>query len=87
TIRTSTGKTPFSLTYGSEAVVSVKLGAPTYRIQNYTENSNSENMKANLDLLDELCTRAELKNVAYKQRSERYINSKFKPRGFQVGDL
>ncbi|CAA0822860.1 Unknown protein, partial [Striga hermonthica] len=71
----------------SEAVVPVELGEPTYRIQHFTEEANSENMKANLDLLEEHRTRSELKNVAYKQINERYINSKLKPRAFRVGDL
>ncbi|GER28787.1 gag-pol polyprotein [Striga asiatica] len=34
TARSSTGETPFSLTYGSEAMIPVELGSPTYRYVN-----------------------------------------------------
>ncbi|XP_071708918.1 uncharacterized protein [Rutidosis leptorrhynchoides] len=42
THKTSTGETPFSLVYGSEAVVPAKIGVPTFRIQNFDEESNSD---------------------------------------------
>ncbi|GJT22081.1 reverse transcriptase domain-containing protein [Tanacetum coccineum] len=36
--------TPFSLVYGSEAVLPPELGIPTYRISSYDENKNNEEL-------------------------------------------
>ena len=53
TIRGPTGKTPFSLTYGTEAVISIELRLPTYRINHHDPAQNDEGLFANLDLLEE----------------------------------
>ncbi|GJX86673.1 reverse transcriptase domain-containing protein [Tanacetum coccineum] len=45
--------TPFSLVYGSEAVLPLKIGVPTYHIQSYKENKNNADLQLNLELLDE----------------------------------
>ncbi|KAK6118110.1 hypothetical protein DH2020_048159 [Rehmannia glutinosa] len=87
THRAATGETPFSLAYGAEAVIPVEIGAPTFRIANFEENCNEAALRAELDLLEEKRCSAEMKNAVYKQRSERYYNSKVKERRFQVGDL
>lgn len=57
------GETPFMLTYGSEAVVIVEVGVPSYRVQYFDQNSNSKRLKEHLDLLEE--RREELR---YKRR-------------------
>ncbi|GKA83833.1 reverse transcriptase domain-containing protein [Tanacetum coccineum] len=36
-MKTSNGETPFSLTYGSEAVISAEIGMPTYRTIHFNE--------------------------------------------------
>ncbi|GKB52260.1 reverse transcriptase domain-containing protein [Tanacetum coccineum] len=38
TAKTRNHCTPFSLVYGSEAVLPPEIGVPTYRIQSYEEN-------------------------------------------------
>ncbi|KAK6122158.1 hypothetical protein DH2020_044099 [Rehmannia glutinosa] len=83
----ATGETPFSLAYGAEAVIPVEIGAPTFRIANFEENCNEAALRTELDLLEEKRCSVEMKNAVYKQRSERYYNSKVKERRFQVGDL
>ncbi|GJU56929.1 reverse transcriptase domain-containing protein [Tanacetum coccineum] len=45
--------TPFSLVYGSEAVLPPELGIPTYRISSYDENKNNEELRLNLEFLEE----------------------------------
>ncbi|XP_058084023.1 uncharacterized protein LOC131231740 [Magnolia sinica] len=54
TVQSSTGETPFLLSYGSEAMAPVEIGLPTVRVKNYQENQNSEQITANLDLLEEV---------------------------------
>ena len=51
TARTTTGETPFRLTYGSEAVISVEVGLTSYRIHNHDESRNDEAMRLQLDLI------------------------------------
>ncbi|KAL0385975.1 UNVERIFIED_CONTAM: hypothetical protein Sradi_2991800 [Sesamum radiatum] len=41
TLRRSTGESPFSLVYGTEAVVLVEIGEETLRVQRYEPTSNS----------------------------------------------
>ena len=43
--RTPTGETPFRLTYGADAVISVEIGLTNYRMQNYIEDKNKEAMR------------------------------------------
>ncbi|KAM2624663.1 hypothetical protein TB1_031618 [Malus domestica] len=63
--RTSTGETPFSLAFGTEAVP-VELEQATYRIQNYIQSENDKQLTLNLDLVEEHRNQAHLRNVAYK---------------------
>ncbi|GJU24786.1 reverse transcriptase domain-containing protein [Tanacetum coccineum] len=49
-LKTSNGETPFSLTYGSEAVILAEIGMPTYRTIHFNEAQNKEEMRLNLDL-------------------------------------
>ena len=47
------GRTPFSLTYSSEAVSLVETSVPTARYQFGAEESNDQLLTHKLDLLDE----------------------------------
>ncbi|XP_019225311.1 PREDICTED: uncharacterized protein LOC109206901 [Nicotiana attenuata] len=51
--KSSIGETPFSLVYGSEALIPVEVEEPSTRFRHATEDSNSEAMTVALDLLDE----------------------------------
>ena len=74
TPQSTTRESPFSLMYGSDAMILV------------AEESNEER-KVNLDLLDEVREEVIIKNKALKRRVEYKHNSKLKPRQFQVADL
>ncbi|XP_020417963.1 uncharacterized protein LOC109948679 [Prunus persica] len=84
--RMSTGETPFSLAFGSEAVVPVEIGEPSYRTETFTPKSNKEALSLSLDLLEEHRAHANLRNEAYKQRVSRYYDSRVRHRSFRVGD-
>ncbi|GJV22223.1 retrovirus-related pol polyprotein from transposon TNT 1-94 [Tanacetum coccineum] len=49
----SNGDTPFSLTYGMEAVIPAKIGMPTLRTAEVDLVQNDEALEINLDLLEE----------------------------------
>ena len=53
TPRKSTEETPFSMTYGAEAVIPLENGFPTMRTSTFTSNGNNELLKKNLNLIEE----------------------------------
>nr|GEY91480.1 reverse transcriptase domain-containing protein [Tanacetum cinerariifolium] len=52
-IKSSHGDTLFSLNYGTEAVIPVEIGMPTYRTAAVDAMNNEEELRLNLDLLEE----------------------------------
>jgi hypothetical protein len=66
TTRTPTGATPFSLTYGSEAVIPAEVGAPSFRVSHYNPGLNDKGMKLNLDLLQERRDEAQVTWAGYQ---------------------
>ena len=54
TARTPTGETPFRLTYGTEAVIPVEVGVTSTRWAAFCEEGNDDELRINLDCLDEV---------------------------------
>ncbi|GJR42446.1 reverse transcriptase domain-containing protein [Tanacetum coccineum] len=52
-IKSSNGETPFSLTYGTEAVIPAKIGMPTLRTAEVDLIKNDEALGINLNLIEE----------------------------------
>ena len=53
TPRQSTGETPFSMTYGAEAVIPLETSFPTLRTSTFTPSNNDELLGNSLDLIEE----------------------------------
>jgi hypothetical protein len=53
TRRTLTGETPFSLTYGTDAVIPAEVGSPRFLVAYYNPGFNDDRVKLHLDLLQE----------------------------------
>nr|XP_009758262.1 PREDICTED: uncharacterized protein LOC104210972 [Nicotiana sylvestris] len=53
TTKISTGETPFLLVYGTEALISVEIGEPSTWYMYTNEASNQEELRTNLDLIEE----------------------------------
>ena len=53
TPRRSTGGTPFSMTYGAEAVIPLETGFPTLRTSTFSSDSNDGMLEKSLDLIEE----------------------------------
>ena len=49
----STGETPFSMTYGAEAVIPLETGFPTSRTSSFNPSDNDEQLTKSLDLIEE----------------------------------
>ena len=54
TTRTPIGETSFNLTYGIEVVISVEVGITSLEREFFDEESNDNQLKLNLDCLDEV---------------------------------
>jgi len=70
TPQSTTKETPFSLVYGSDAMISVEIQKNSQRFQNFVVEESNEERKVNLDLLDEVREEARIKVEALKRRVE-----------------
>ncbi|KAL0433996.1 UNVERIFIED_CONTAM: hypothetical protein Slati_2733900 [Sesamum latifolium] len=50
TPRGSTGESPFSLIYGTEAIIPAELGIPSHRVMHFSEECNENLLRRNLGL-------------------------------------
>ncbi|KAK3024680.1 hypothetical protein RJ639_043202 [Escallonia herrerae] len=87
TTRTSTGETPFSLSFGTDALIPVEIGLPSLRVVTDDPVQNEEDLRANLDLLDERREQAAVRLAAYKHRVSKFYDQRVRHRAFRVGDL
>ena len=87
TARTPIGETPFSLTYGTEAVVPVEVGLISIRKEFFDEQINDDQLKQNLDCLDEVRDQASQRMAKYQQKIVEYYNRRVKLKRFNIGDL
>ena len=87
TEKEATGRSPFELVYGSEAVLPVEIGTESLRIQTFSAEENEQLMKESLDFLDEVREEAREKMIVYKQRISRFYNRRVNERPLKVGDL
>ncbi|KAL0427927.1 UNVERIFIED_CONTAM: hypothetical protein Slati_2967500 [Sesamum latifolium] len=85
--RGSTGESPFTLVYGTKAIIPAELGIPSHRIMHFSENHNNELLKENLDLLEELREKAFIRIQRYKNIISNAYNRRVKTQSFQVEDL
>ncbi|XP_070004740.1 uncharacterized protein [Nicotiana sylvestris] len=86
TAKTTTGEMPFSLVYGAEALIPVEIGEPSMRYNQATEAWNEEEMRVNLDLLEEMRETALIRMATQKQVIECYYNPKAHLRYFKNRD-
>jgi len=54
TPQSTTGETPFRLTYEADAMIQVEVGEASWRRENFGEEHNSDNLRVDLDLLHEI---------------------------------
>lgn len=87
TMKTTTKKTPFVLTYRSEAIILIEIGVPNYRVQHFNEKTNEEAMYMNLDMVEELRDMVVMRAVIAKWKMEQYCNKRVKHRVFKLEDL
>jgi len=82
TPQSSTMETPFSLVYGSDAMIPVEIHESSPHFLGFVAEESNEERKVNLDLIDEAREEARIKAEAVKRRVERQYSSKVKLRQF-----
>ncbi|GFS40777.1 hypothetical protein Acr_00g0070490 [Actinidia rufa] len=60
------GEPPYSMVFGTESVIPVEIGMPSFRTSNFDKESNEIELRLNLDLLDEKREMDELHQAADK---------------------
>ncbi|GKA88111.1 reverse transcriptase domain-containing protein [Tanacetum coccineum] len=86
-IKSSHGDTPFSLTYGTEAVIPAEIGMPTYRTAVVEAAHNDEELRLNLDLLEERRECAAIREAKAKSKMTKHYNDKVRGVTFRPGDF
>ncbi|XP_028125251.1 uncharacterized protein LOC114322185 [Camellia sinensis] len=87
TARRSTGETPYSLTYGMEAVIPVEVVLPSLRFELFENTSNEEAIAQTLDMAEGRREAALTRLVGYQQQLIKSFNQKVFPRQFTPGEL
>ncbi|XP_070013390.1 uncharacterized protein [Nicotiana sylvestris] len=73
--------------YGTEALIPIEIGEPSTRYVQETEESNDEEMRVNLDLLEGRREYALIRMEVQKQVIEQYYNRKARLIFFKIGDF
>ena len=75
------------MTYGVEAVIPLEIGFPTSRTSSFNPSDNDEQLKKNLDLIEEKRENAMVQLAYYQQRLKQGYDSNVKLRPLIPGDL
>ena len=75
------------MTYGAEAIIPLEIGFPTSRTSSFNPSDNDEQIKKNLDLIEEKKENAMVQLAYYQQRLKQGYDSNVKLRPLIPGDL
>ena len=87
TSRKSTGETPFSMTYGAEAVIPLENGFSTMRTSTFTLGGNDKLLKKSLDLVEERRENAMMQLAYYQHKLKQDYDMDVKLRSLALRDL
>jgi hypothetical protein len=87
TPQSSTGQTPFSLTYGVEAVIPLEVGLPTLRSEEYDQENNDLMLAKDLDLAQERRDLAMIRLASYQGDLKKRYGKNVSERILALGDL
>ena len=83
----STEETPFSVTYGVEAVIPLETGFPTLRTSSFNLSSNNQLLEKSLDFIDERKESAMVQLAYYQHKLKQGYDANVKLRPFAPSDL
>ena len=87
TFKTATGHTPYSLSFGLEAVIPVELEVPSHRVAYYDPLTNKALLLESLDMIEEKRDDADLRASRHRHQVARYYDQKVRFKTFEPGDL
>ena len=79
-MRTPIREIPFKLAYESEAVILTEVHMANHRVTMYQDKDNEEQLRLNLNLIDEVRTDADERTTRYKNLMVRQYDAMVKPR-------
>uniref|UniRef100_A0A2N9FYE8 Uncharacterized protein n=1 Tax=Fagus sylvatica TaxID=28930 RepID=A0A2N9FYE8_FAGSY len=85
--RSSTGETPFSLTYGVEVVIPLEVGLPTLRSEEYDRENNELMLAKDMDLAQERRDLAMIRLASYQGDLKKRYGKNVSERSLAPGDL
>ena len=80
-----TGETPFSMTYGAEAVLPLKTSFPTLKTGTFTPSNNNELLGRSLDLIEEKREKVMIQLAYYHQKLKQGYDANVKLRPLVLG--
>nr|GEX89159.1 reverse transcriptase domain-containing protein [Tanacetum cinerariifolium] len=86
-IKSSNGETPFSLTYGADAVIQAEIGMPTLRTTEVDMAKNNKSLGISFDLLEEKREQAAIQEARNKAKMKGYYNVRVRSTSFRPGDF
>ena len=87
TPRKSTRETPFSMTYGAEAVIPLETGFLTLRTSSFTPSNNDGLLEKSLDLIEERRENTMVQLAYYQHKLKQGYDANVKLKPLIVGDL
>lgn len=86
-VNASTGRSPFFLVYGAEAVLPSDVQFGSMRVVNYDEDQSEAARAMEIDLLEAERDHASYRSVQYLQALRRYKSCNVRSQAFVEGDL
>ena len=87
TPRRSTEETPFSITYGAEAVIPLETSFPVSRTSSFNLGNNDEQLKKSLDLIEDKRENVMVQLAYYQQKLKQGYDTNVKLRPLTPSDL
>ena len=87
TPRRSTGETPFSMTYGAKAVISLETDFPTLRTSSFNPSDNNGLPEKSLDFIEEMRENKMVQLAYYQHKLKQGYDANVKLRLLAPGDL
>ena len=80
-------ETPFSTTYGAEAIIPLEIGFPTLRTSSFNPSNNNELLEKSLDLIEERKESAMIQLAYYQHKLKQGYDANVKLRPLAPNDL
>ena len=78
---------PFNLTYCTKAIIPVEVGVTSIRRDFFNKDINNDQLRMNLDCLDEIRDEASKGVARYQQKMVGYYDQRVRLKRFSIRDL